>query len=150
MPDDELERLFAKLRKIEALFSRSGTDGERAAAGSALERIRARLRELERVEKPVEFRFSLADSWAKALFVALLRRYDLKPYRYRNQRRTTVMVKATKTFVAETLWPEFQQIHATLQQHLDAVTHRIIAEAIHRDARDAEVRPGEASEGNRA
>lgn len=25
--------------------------------------------------------------------ITLLRRYDLKPYRYRNQRRTTVMVK---------------------------------------------------------
>jgi hypothetical protein len=34
-----------KLRKIEALFSGAGMAGEKAAAGAAADRIRARLRE---------------------------------------------------------------------------------------------------------
>jgi hypothetical protein len=143
MPETELERLFARFRKIEALFARAGTAGERDAAENALERIRARMRELERVEQPVELRFSLPDAWARELFVALLRRYGLRPYRYRNQRRTTVMVKVTKSFAEETLWPEFRELHATLREHLDAATRRIIAEAIHRDSRDAEEQPGD-------
>lgn len=136
----EEERLIEKLHKIEALFARPATDGERVAAGNALERIRKRLRQLELAEPAIEFRFSLPDTWSRSLLIALLRRYGLKPYRYPGQRRTTVMVKVTKTFVDETLWPEFQQLNATLRGYLDEVTQRVIAEAIYRDVSDAEER----------
>jgi len=133
--------LIDKLRKIEALFANAGTDGERAAAGSARDRIRERLERLERVETPTEYRFSLGDPWSNALFTALARRYGLKPYRYRGQRKTTVMLKATRTFVDETLWPEFCQADATLRQYLQDVTQRVIAQAVSGDFADLEERP---------
>lgn len=139
----EESRLVEKLRKIERLFARTDVAGERAAAESALERIRERLAQLEQTEPPVEFRFSLPDAWSKSLFLALLRRYGLEPYRYRGQRRTTVMVRVTRTFADQVLWPEFRELDATLREHLESVTRRIIATAIHGDARDAEERPGE-------
>ncbi len=143
MNESEEARLVEKLRKIERLFARTDVAGERAAAESALERIRERLDQLERIEAPVEFRFSLPDAWSKSLFLALLRRYGLAPYRYRGQRRTTVMVRVTRTFADQVLWPEFRELDATLREHLDSVTRRIIATAIHGDVRDAEERPGE-------
>jgi hypothetical protein len=43
------------------------------------------------------------------------------------------MVKVTRSFVDEVLWPQFQQLNDTLNEHLNAVTHRIIQEAIHRN-----------------
>lgn len=132
--------LIDKLRKIEALFANAGTDGERAAAGSARDRIRERLVRLERVEAPIEYKFSLADPWSNALFTALARRYGLKPYRYRGQRKTTVMLKATRTFVDETLWPEFCQADFTLRQYLQDVTQRVIAQAVSGDFADLEER----------
>jgi hypothetical protein len=142
--EPEEARLVEKLRKIESLFARTDVAGERAAAASARERMRERLDQLARTEPPVEFRFSLPDAWSKSLFLALLRRYGLEPYRYRGQRRTTVMVRVTRTFVDQMLWPEFRELDATLRQHLESVTQRIIATAIHGDASDAEERPGEA------
>jgi len=78
--EDEERRLVEKLRKIEALFARPGSDGERLAAESARERIRQRLARLERAEPPVEIRFSLPDDWSRALFLALLRRSRSGPY----------------------------------------------------------------------
>jgi hypothetical protein len=138
----EEDRLVEKLRKIEALFARPSTEGERVAAGTALERIRRRLQDLERAERPVEYRFSLPDAWSKSLFIALLRRYGLKPYRYPGQRRNTVMVKVTATFVNETLWPEFQEFYRSLRAHLEEVTNHVISEAICKDASDVEVRSG--------
>jgi hypothetical protein len=128
---EEERRLIDKLHKIEALFARTNEAGERQAAGNAAERIRQRLTQLEGAERAVEFRFSLSDVWSRSLFVALLRRYGLRPYRYTAQRRTTVMVKVAPSFVDEVLWPEFQQVSATLRAHLDSVTHRIIQHAIH-------------------
>jgi len=141
--EDDEERLVEKLRKIEALFARATTAGERAAAESARDRIRARLEQLERSERAVEFRFSLPDDWSKSLFIALLRRYGIEPYRYAGQRRTTVMARVTRTFAEEVLWPEFQELNATLRSHLDSVTKRVIALAIHGDPADAEERPGQ-------
>lgn len=133
MTRDDEQRLVEKLRKIEALFARASSDGERLAAESARERIRARLAQLERTERPVEMRFSLPDDWSRALFLALLRRYGLAPYRYAGQRRTTVMARVAPTFAQEVLWPEFRELHATLRAHLESVTERVIAQAIHGD-----------------
>ena len=128
-----------KLRRIEALFSRPGTDGERVAAERARERIQGRLRELAAEEPPKEFRFSLSDQWSRHLFVALLRRYGIQPYRYRGQRRTTVMARLSRSFVNETLWPEFQELQQTLSAYFDALTDRVIEQAL-------EVKAGEAEE----
>lgn len=132
--------LIEKLRKIEALFARPGTEGERAAAQNARDRILERLQQIERVEPPVEYRFSLLDPWSHALFTAMARRYGLTPYRRRGQRRTSVMLKVTRTFLDEILWPEFREADATLRAHLTEVTQRVIAEAISRDTADIEER----------
>src|SRR5688572_3800317 len=141
-PDDEETHLIEKLHKIEALFASSTYSGERQSAESAIERIRRRLAELDQTERPVEFRFSLPDGWSKSLLIALLRRYGLKPYRYAGQRRTTVRVKVAASFVDEVLWPEFQELNATLSSHLDTVTRRIIQQAIHGGDTDIEEMPG--------
>lgn len=134
------DRLIEKLQKIEALHARSTTAGEREAAGNARDRILQRLKELERTESPVEFRFSMPDGWSRSLFVALLKRYGLKPYRRPGQRRTTVMVRVASSFVDQVLWPEFQDLNRTLFEHLEAVTRRVVDEAIHRGGGDVEER----------
>lgn len=135
--DDEAI-LREKLRKIEALFAGAGTDGERIAAGAALERVRQRLAQTRRQEKPVEMKFTFPDLWARRLFVALCRRYDLNPYRYKRQRYTTVMLRVPKSFVDTTLWPEFAALHRALGEYLNAATERIIREEVHRDTAEAE------------
>lgn len=137
---DEEQLLIAKLRKIEALFTRPGSDGERQAAKNASERIRARLAALEDREPAIEYRFTLADTWSRSLFIALLRRHGLKPYRYHGQRRTTIMVKVAKTYVDNTLWPEFEQFQAVLHEHFATVVNRVIRQALGEAEADVEVR----------
>ena len=85
-------QLREKLRKIEALFAGAGTAGERLAAEAALERVRSRLGELSRQNPSIEMQFSMPDQWSRHLFLALCRRYGMKPYRYYRQRRNTVMI----------------------------------------------------------
>lgn len=130
-------RLKERLALIEALFAGAATPGERMAAAEARRRILARLRATEGDGPPIEYRFTLADMWARKLFLALLRRYELRPYRYRGQRHTTVMVRAPRRFLEETLWPEYEQLSATLRTYLDEVTERVIAQALHADSSDA-------------
>ncbi len=131
------EELRDKLRRIEALFAGATTDGERMAAFAAMERIQKRLRETERVERPVELKFTLADEWSRKLFVALCKRYGLRPYRYKRQRFTTIMVRAPQSFLMETLWPEFQQIQRALEEYLREATDRIIREEVFKDTSEA-------------
>jgi hypothetical protein len=138
MQMDDDAQLRMKLRKIEALFARAGTDGERAAAGAALERIRERLAQAERVERPIETRFTFADGWSRRLFLALCRRYELRPYRYKRQRYTTVMLRAPESFVHGILWPEFVELNKALTEYLTTATERIIREEVHRDTAEAE------------
>lgn len=138
--DDE-RRLIEKLLRIEALHARPGTAGEKAAAASAAERMRARLQQFAQIDPPVEYRFSVNDEWSRRLLMALLRRYGVEPYRYARQRHTTVMARVSQRFVDETLWPEFIELDETLQSYLRDVTERVIAQAIHPDTRDEEVRP---------
>ncbi|MGO1076408.1 hypothetical protein [Inquilinus sp. CA228] len=129
--------LREKLRKIEALHAGAGTAGERLAAEAALERIRARLRQQQARDPAVETKVTLADQWSRQLFVALCRRYGLQPFRYRRQRRTTVMVRAPQRFFDQILWPEFQELNIELTRYLHAVTLRVIRTEIHADAAEA-------------
>ena len=128
----------AKLRKIEALFARAGTDGERVAAEAAAERIRARLGEFQDTEGLIEMKFSLLDVWSRQLFVALSRRYGLKPYRYPRQRRTTVMLSVPERFINDTLWPEFRELNQVLVDYLSEVTERIIREEVFAQTSEAQ------------
>ena len=72
-------QLIEKLRLVEALFEGAGTAGEQAAAGSALDRLRRRLEELQEHDPAIEYRFTLADMWSRRLFVALLRPMGFGP-----------------------------------------------------------------------
>ncbi len=132
--------LIRKLQSIEALFAGATTDGERTAAGRARERILARLKEYEERDPPIEYRFSLSSMWSQRLFVALLSRYGIRPYRYRRQRHTTVMARVSVSFADETLWPEFVELNKALHAHLDEVTSRVIREGIYAEDAEAEVR----------
>ena len=133
------ERLIEKLRKIEALFARPGTAGEREAARAARSRVRQRLDDV-RSQETTELRISLPDAWARALFVALLRRHSVTPYRYPGQRRNTVMVRVPRAHFERQIWPEFEALHKTLQTYLNDVTQRVIASAVHGDVSEPELR----------
>ena len=135
MNDEALLR--EKLRKLEALFVGAGTPGEKMAAEAGLERIRARLAELERSDPPIEMQFSLPDQWTRQLFLALCRRYGLKPYRLHRQRATTVMLRVPRPFLDQVLWPQFRELNADLSRYLDEVTTRVIREGVHRDTSEA-------------
>jgi hypothetical protein len=132
-------KLIDKLRLIEALFAGAATEGEKVAAGRARNRILERLKLLEKEDPPVVYRFSMADMWSRKVFVALLRRYGIRPYRYNGQRYTTIMASVSKRFVDETLWPEFQEISETLRIYLSDVTDRVVHQVIHQDSSEAEV-----------
>jgi hypothetical protein len=133
------KKLIEKLRLIETLFSGATTGGEKVAAEQARNRILERLRRIEKEDPLVEYRFSMVDMWSRKVFVALLRRYGIKPYRYTGQRYTTVMAHVSKRFVDETLWPEFQEISETLRAYLSEITNRVVSQVIHTDSSEAEV-----------
>ncbi|MBI1775833.1 MAG: hypothetical protein HYR63_10845 [Proteobacteria bacterium] len=129
--------LQEKLRKIEALFAGAGTAGERHAAEAALERLRLRMTESVRRNPTKEMQFSMPDQWSRRLFLALCRRYGLKPYRYRRQRHTTVMVSVPRAFVDEVLWPELDELHQALQSYLNEVTLNVIRDGVFADVSEA-------------
>lgn len=137
----ELHELLETLRRIEALHARTDVPGERQAAAAALDVMRARLARQVQQDPPVEFKFTMSDDWSRRLFTALLRRYGFQPYRYRGQRHTTVMARVSKSFVDQTLWPEFLELCSVLQKYLSEVTDRVIRQAIYEDSSEAEERP---------
>jgi hypothetical protein len=125
--------LLEKLRKIEALHAGTNVDGEREAARRAAERIRARLTELRGRDDDIELLYRLPDPWKRKLFVALCRRYGLKPFRESGRRYSTVQLRAPKEFHQRTLWPQFVALCDELDAHLDELTTRVIREAINDD-----------------
>lgn len=136
MTPDEILR--DKLRKIEALFAGAGTPGEKAAAGAAAERIRQRLDQAAGREKVIEMKFSIPDVWSRQLFIALCRRYGLRPYRHPRMHRQSVMLKGPKTFMEQVLWPEFHELNSALVAYLSEITEKVIREEVHRETDDAE------------
>lgn len=134
------QELRQKLRKIAALFEGATSAGERDAAAAALNRIRGALKAAEKTERTIEMNFRLPDRWSRRLFLALCRRYGLKPFRYPRQRHSTVVLRAPETFINETLWPEYLEISRALENYLNDATERIIREEVFGDAAEAEER----------
>jgi len=131
--------LIRKFESIERLFIGAITDGEQSAAAEAMGRIKKRLEELEKSDPPVEYKFTLSNTWSRKLLSALLRRYDIKPYRYHRQRYTTVMARVPKGFVDNILWPEFEKLDSVLQEHIEEITSSIISKAVFKDTSEAVV-----------
>jgi len=134
------EEIIEKIRKVEALFAGSGVEGEVVAAAEALERLKERLASAP--EEKIEYKVSLSDPWKRQLFLALVRRHGLYPYRQARQRHTTVMVRATPTYMDKILWPEFQELAKLLHAYLDEATRDIISRAVHGDLSEASDNPG--------
>jgi hypothetical protein len=128
MSDDETAALVERLAAIEARYAGVGAWQDAAA------RLRARLAESGAAEPVAEFRLTVSDAWAQHLFGALCRRYGLRPFRYRGQRRTTVMVQAPRSFVEQVLWPEFEALQDELRRYVYAATQRVIHAAIWADS----------------
>jgi hypothetical protein len=136
------QQLREKLRKITALFEGAVTAGERQAAAAAIERIRQALHAAVQTQALPETKFSMADQWQRRLFLALCRRYGLEPYRYKGQRYTTVMVRAPRSFINTTLWPEYLELQMALHSYLNEATERIIREEVYGDADEAKEQAG--------
>jgi hypothetical protein len=136
------QELRQKLRKISALFEGATTIGERDAAAAAIDRVRKALTAAEQIEQLVETQFKLVDRWNRRLFTALCRRYGLKPYRYPRQRYSTVTLQAPRSFIDNTLWPEFLQIKKALDEYLNEAIERIILEEVFGNSDEAEERAG--------
>lgn len=129
--------LIEKLRKLEALHAGTKVDGEREAARRAAERIRERLAEMRSREKDELLRYRIEDRWHRKLFVALCRRYGLKPYREPGRRYSTILVRMPATFRKETFNPQFLALSKEITAELDELTDRVIREAIDEDVSDA-------------
>src|SRR3546814_19223363 len=84
------------------------------------------------------FKFSITDPWSRQLFIALCRRYGIKPFRYTRMHRQTVISRAPASFVQMTLWPEFEELSSALTAHLDEITTKIISEEVHEATQDAD------------
>ncbi|MFW5845608.1 MAG: hypothetical protein ACOCXJ_05215 [Planctomycetota bacterium] len=136
------QELIERIRKIEALFDQAATPGEQAAAAAALGRVQEHLL-LQEQDEAREFSFSISDPWQQRVFIALLRKHDIRPYRYPRQKRQTVVARLPHRLLDQVIWPEFQQIAALLSSHLAAVADRIIATCIHEDTSDLEQAPAQ-------
>lgn len=134
------DQLRNKLRKIEALYAGAKTAGEKSAAGAAADRIRLKFENASKQERAEEFKFSIPDPWSRQLFIALCRRYGIKPFRYSRMHQQTVIIRAPASFVRITLWPEFEELSGALTAHLHEITTKIIREEVHEATQDAEER----------
>ena len=48
------------------------------------------------------------------------------------------MIKGPKSFIEQTLWPEFQELNAALEAYLSEITEKVIREEVHDETGEAE------------
>lgn len=132
MTEAELKR---KLAAIEAMVLGAMTEGERAAAQHVLQNFKQKTPD----ESCEDLGFTVHDVWARKLFMAMLRKAGLEPFRMRGQRRTTIIVHGRKSLV-DLIWKEFLEADKTLTAYLSDITDRVIRESL------GEVKDGEAQE----
>ncbi len=131
--------LVDKFKKIEALYLGATTLGEKAAALHALNNVQEKINYYKR-EELQEWSFKFDNHFEKKLFKALLGKYNLKPYRYKGQRYTTVMVQTSKEVVEKTLWPQYLEMVKALRSYLEDVTNDVIKKVMGQENSEDEIR----------
>jgi len=126
---DSEQKLAEALRAIEVQVAGLPA-GNAAQVERARMRIKERCRELATAADVVEFQFSLPDTWSQILFCALLKRYGLVGYRYKRQRHSTIMVRASKRLVDEVLDPLLKAMSQQLNEHFRAVAQLALSAAV--------------------
>jgi hypothetical protein len=127
-----MENLLEKIKKIEALINGAQTIGEKDAAISAKDRILSRYPELKNQKNLIEYSLRTPDNWHKKLLLAICRKYGLKPYRYKRQKYTTVMLKINEDFLNKVVWKEYLEYSDHLEKLVNTVTDELINK-IHKD-----------------
>lgn len=137
---DLTEEIRAKLEKLEELFARGATPGERAAAGAARDRLAKKLKISQ--EDEIELQYSLPDGWAVRIFVALCRKRGVKPFLYPQRRRTKVIVRVQPDVFDMTVGAEFRTSHAELVAYFKDTVDHLIADAMKSDGDDENIKTG--------
>ncbi|MFB6350253.1 MAG: hypothetical protein ABEK29_00465, partial [Bradymonadaceae bacterium] len=65
------------------------------------------------------------------------------PFRYKRQKRQSVMVRAPERFIDNVLWPEYVEMAEILTDYLDDVTTSVIEDVLGQTDTDANVVSGE-------
>ena len=130
--------IHEKLAKLEQLFARGATPGERAAASAARDRLQAKLDVgvTDGADPEIELQYSLPDVWSVRIFVALCRKHGVRPYRYPRQRRTTVMVRVRQASFERTVASEFRTLYREVTAYFDETVNHLIADAMKSDGDD--------------
>jgi len=121
-----MQNILERIKKVEALISWAKSDWEKNAAMAAKERIFKKYPELDIKNNIVEYTIKTQDSWHKKLFVAICRKYNIKPYRYYRQKYTTVMIKINEVFLHEILWKEYLEYSEILEELISWITDEVI------------------------
>ena len=72
-----------------------------------------------------------------SLFVAVCRKHGLRPYRYRRQRRTSVVVRAREGEFDRVVWPEYSRLQTELESFFEDVTDHLITRVMGSDGDDS-------------
>jgi hypothetical protein len=108
--------LSARFQAIE--FKHAVLAGGPDPGGDARSMMMARCRQLAAAADVGNFQVSLKSDTEQLVFLALLTRYGLKPFRYRKQHKTTVMVRLSKQLMDETIMPIFNDVMAALNERI--------------------------------
>jgi hypothetical protein len=119
-----------RMRTLEARFLALPDGADLTAVRAGVERLRAQLAETRSRERDEVFTTSIPDPCARAVFLALCRRYGLNPHRHARQRRATVVVAAPPSFYEGVLWPEFQALSDVLYESFLSLTTRTLHEVL--------------------
>jgi hypothetical protein len=119
-----------RMRTLEARFLALPAGADLTAVRAGVERLRAQLAETRSRERDEVFTTSIPDPCARAVFLALCRRYGLTPHRHARQRRATVVVAAPPSFYEGVLWPEFQALSDLLYESFLSLTTRTLHEVL--------------------
>lgn len=118
-PNDKLDKLYA-------LFERAGSEGERQAAGAAIERLIAK-HSLTGSDVHPEWTYTFPDFGSSRLFRSVCKKYGLKTFRYKRQKQTTVNVNMPQE-VRELVNADFD----VLYDQWNDLTRGILAELVQR------------------
>ncbi len=64
--------------------------------------------------------------WNKNILLALCKKYNIKAYRYKGQRKTVTNIQVDENFAKNTLWPEYIKFSGIFHKSMEGILKDLI------------------------
>lgn len=98
-----------------------------------MEPFKKKLKDISHLEEIYEIIVNTKTDWNRQIFLALCEKYNLEPYRYKGEKKTTIKLETTMDFMENILWPDYKKFTKIYHKSMEDILKKCIEKILYKE-----------------